>query len=98
MTFGRLVGLVIVGMFLALAPAAYAQDATLSGTVRDNTGGVLPGVTITATHEAQGTTYVTVTDDQGLYRLPVRAGAYRITAELAGFTTVIRPGVELLLG
>jgi hypothetical protein len=98
MKLGRPVGLVIVGMFLTLVPAAYAQDATLSGTVRDNTGGVLPGVTITATHEAQGTTYETVTDEQGLYRLPVRAGLYRISAELAGFTTVIRPGVELLLG
>jgi hypothetical protein len=98
MKLERFVGLVIVGTFLALAPAAYAQDATLSGTVRDNTGGVLPGVTITITNEAAGTSYVTVTDEQGLYRLPVRAGAYRVTAELPGFTTIVRPGVELLLG
>src|SRR5688572_22238433 len=98
MQLGRLVGMAIAAVLLILPGAVHAQDATLSGTVRDNTGGVLPGVTVTATHEAQGTTYVTVTDEQGLYRLPVRAGAYRISAELAGFTTVVRPGVELLLG
>ena len=53
---------------------AHAQDATLNGTVRDNTGAVLPGVTVTATHEAAGTTFVSVTDERGLYRVPVRAG------------------------
>jgi hypothetical protein len=98
MKVGRFVGVAVVGVLLAWAPPADAQEATLSGTVRDNTGGVLPGVTVTATHEAQGTTYETVTDEQGLYRLQVRAGAYRISAALPGFTTVMRPGVELLLG
>ena len=78
--------------------ATYAQEATLNGSVRDNTGGVLPGVTVTATHEAAGTTFVGVTDAAGLYRIVLRAGVYRITAELAGFATVARPGIELLVG
>ena len=63
MTFGRFVWLAVAGAVLALPLAAYAQDATLNGTVRDNTGGVLPGVTVTATHEAAGTTFVGVTDE-----------------------------------
>jgi len=98
MKVGSVVGWVIVCALLALPLAAHAQDATLNGSVRDNTGAVLPGVTVTATHEAAGTTFVSVTDERGLYRVPVRAGVYRISAELPGFTTVLRPGVELLLG
>lgn len=96
MKFGRLVRLTVA--LLALPLLAYAQDATLSGTIKDNTGGVLPGVTVTATNEASGNTFTSVTDERGIYRIPVRAGVYKITAELAGFTTVTRPGVEMLLG
>ena len=96
MKFGRLVCLTVA--LLALPLVAHAQDTTLLGTVRDNTGGVLPGVTVTATNEAQGTTFVGVTDDKGLYRITVRPGTFRITADLSGFTSPPRPGVEILLG
>src|SRR5262245_45528049 len=98
MGLGRLVRLVVVSVVLALPVAAYAHEATLNGSVRDNTGGVLPGVTVTATHEAAGTTFVGVTDEAGLYRIVLRAGVYRVTAELAGFATIARPGIELLVG
>src|ERR1044071_6431138 len=96
MNFRRLVRLTVA--LLALPVLASAQDATISGTIKDNTGGVLPGVTVTATNEASGNTVNSVTDERGLYRIPVRAGVYKISAELAGFTTVTRPGIELLLG
>jgi hypothetical protein len=96
MKFGRLVGLTVA--LIALPLIARAQDATLLGTVKDNTGGVLPGVTVTAVNEASGISFVSVTDERGLYRVSVRAGVYKISAELAGFTTTVRPGVELLLG
>ena len=96
MKLGRLVRLTVA--MLALPLLAYAQDATLSGTIKDNTGGVLPGVTVTATNEASGNTFTSVTDERGIYRIPVRAGVYRVTAELAGFTGVNRPGIEMLLG
>ena len=98
MRLGRFVWLTVVSTLLALPLTALAQDTTLTGTVRDNTGAVLPGVTVIATHEAAGTTFVGVTDEGGAYRIPLRAGVYRITAELTGFTTVARPGIELLLG
>jgi hypothetical protein len=78
--------------------SGYAQEATLSGTVTDSTGGVLPGVVIRAVHEASGNTFEVVTDERGAYRLPVRIGAYRVTAELSSFTTVTRTGLELLVG
>jgi hypothetical protein len=74
-----------------------AQEATLSGTVSDSTGGALPGVTVRAVHEASGNSFEAVTDERGDYRLPVRIGAYRLTAELAGFAPVTRT-VTLLVG
>ena len=88
----------IVGVLLALPVMAFAQEATLTGTVTDATGGVLPGVTVTAVNDATGNTFTAVTDDLGIYRIPVRVGAYRITMELSGFTTVTQTGVQVLVG
>ncbi len=90
--------LVVVGAMLALPLRAYAQEATVSGTVTDTTGGVLPGVTVTVMHEVSGNLFVAVTDERGEFRLPARAGVFRITAALPGFTTVTRTGLELLVG
>lgn len=81
---------------LMLPTRAFAQEATLTGTITDSTGGVLPGVTITAVHEATGNTFVVVTDERGGFRLPVRTGVHRVTAELAGFATVSR-SIDLLV-
>ena len=95
----KLVRAVVVLLAMFMGPAAgYAQEATVSGTITDATGGVLPGVTVTAVHEATGNTFVAVTDERGAYRLPLRIGLYRITAELTGFATVNRSGLELLIG
>ena len=43
--------------FIALPVLASAQDATITGTVTDTTGGVLPGVTVTVVHEASGISF-----------------------------------------
>jgi len=89
--------LTLVSAIVALPLAAYAQEATISGSVTDQTGGVLPGVTITATHVDTGNTFVAVTDERGTFRLPVRTGSFRIAVELPGFATLNRT-VELLVG
>ena len=57
--------LVCAAAFLVLPAMGYAQEAVLTGTVSDSTGGVLPGVTVTAVHAATGNTFVGVTDDSG---------------------------------
>lgn len=90
--------LVVVGAILAAPLSAYSQEATISGTVSDTTGGVLPGVTVTAVHSATGNRFEAVTDAGGAYRIPVRIGAFEIRVELQGFATVTRTGVELLVG
>jgi hypothetical protein len=77
--------LVIAG--LLAAPAA-AQDSrgTITGTVRDASGGVIPGATVTITNNAMGTTVNVVTSDQGRFQAPfLLPGTYRVTAELSGF-------------
>jgi len=83
---------------LAIPVAAGAQEATLNGTVLDTQGGVLPGVTLTATNEASGNTFIAVSDEAGAFRMPVRIGSYRLTAELSGFGTVTRTGLQLQVG
>jgi hypothetical protein len=90
----------VVGVFavsLSTAAVGLAQEASLSGVVTDSTDAVLPGVTVTALHEASGNTFVATTDQSGNYRLALRTGVYRITAELAGFGTVTRT-LELAVG
>ena len=90
-------GFLLFGVILLLSATGYAQEANFHGTVTDATGGVLPGVTITAVHAASGNTFTTVTDERGEFRLPVRVGGYTITAELSGFTTV-NQSVQILVG
>ena len=89
--------LMVIGAFVALPAVGYAQDAILTGTVTDSTGGVLPGVTVTAVNEASGNTVTAVTDERGAYRVPGRIGSYKITVELSGFTSQNKT-IELLVG
>ena len=90
-------GLLTFVVMLFVSVAVSAQEATFTGTVTDATGGVLPGVTITAVHAASGNTFTTVTDERGEFRLPVRVGNYALTVELGGFSTVNR-SLQILIG
>jgi hypothetical protein len=76
-----------------------AQEGSILGTVADDTKAVLPGATVTATSLATGRVLTAITNERGEYRIPgVPAGRYKIQAELAGFSTVIVPDLELLVG
>ena len=90
--------LLLLVSLLVLPALADAQEAVLTGTITDQTGAVLPGVTVTAVNEASGNRFVAVTDGRGTFRVPARIGQYVVTAELQGFTTVTRSGIELLVG
>ena len=96
-TLSRVSRALLVAMLLMLPLAAAAQEATVTGSATDSTGGVLPGVTIRAVHDATGNSFETVTERRGQYRLPVRVGAYHLTATLQGFAAPVR-NFELLLG
>src|ERR671912_428570 len=94
----RLRCLVVLALFFSFPSASTAQDATIGGIITDSTGGVLPGVTIVAVHEASGNTFEAVNDERGAFRIAVRPGVFRLTAELPGFATLTRTGLELLVG
>jgi hypothetical protein len=86
---------------MAWLPASLAaqQTATLSGTVTDSSGGVLPGVNVTATEMNTGRQLTAVTEARGQYRFTLlEPGTYRVQAELSGFATTVITGVELLVG
>jgi hypothetical protein len=85
---------------LLLAPPLNAQqNATVEGTVVDESQGVLPGATVTATEINSGVQVVGIVETDGRYRLTnVAPGRYRIRIELAGFATTEIPDVELLVG
>jgi hypothetical protein len=90
---------------LCSAPAAYAQGGgasttgVIQGRVTDTSGGVLPGVTVTANSPAMMGSQVQVTGESGQYRFPaVPPGTYTLTFELPGFTTLKREGIDIALG
>ncbi|MGH9257114.1 MAG: TonB-dependent receptor, partial [Vicinamibacterales bacterium] len=96
---GWLLAIALIAAWPAVSQAQTAAlEAMLMGSVADTTGGVLPGVTVTAVNEATGNRFETVTDASGSFRMPVRVGSYQVTAQLSGFQTVTRTGIQLLLG
>lgn len=83
----------------ALWPQSQSNTADLTGTVTDQTGAVVPGVEVSARNLDTGITRETVSDDQGVYRLPLLPpGEYEVRAELAGFATKVLQGVRLTVG
>ena len=78
---------------LVLSSPALAQsqaiNGTIEGTVVDDQGAVLPGVTVTVTNLDTGDTRVVVTNESGLYRAPLLPlGTYRVSRGAAGLPQV----------
>lgn len=93
---GRVLGLTALAVVLACGSAWAQATATISGTVRDQSGAVLPGVTITATQQDTGLVRTTVSNETGSYVLPnLPLGPYRVEAMLQGFATFAQAGVIL---
>ena len=93
----RLQAAFCVLLFVLLLPALASAQATVSGTVRDSSGAVLPGVTVEAASPALiEKVRNAVTDGTGQYRITdLPPGDYALTFALSGFTTVKRQGVTV---
>src|SRR5580765_2463168 len=77
-------------------PAVAQQTGQLNGVVTDNTGGVVPGATVKAVEANTGFSHDTVSGSDGRYSFTsLRPAVYDITAELSGFRTYQRKGVQL---
>ncbi len=97
--FGTATSAALCAALLCTAGASAQQLGAIAGQVTDNTGGVLPGVTVEVTSAALGAPQVAFTDGAGLYsvvQLPL--GSYTVTFTLPGFSTVVRDGITIGAG
>src|SRR5437867_1925176 len=97
--FCALVTLVgMIGLAGWVGTSAFAQNfsAAISGLVRDTSGAVIPGVTITAKQTESGLTRTVLTNENGDYRMPsLPVGAYEVSADIPGFKPLVRSGINL---
>src|SRR3989442_4791537 len=91
------IGVAALCFVVFCSTSIWAQGtAQISGTAKDQSGAVLPGVEITATQTDTGITRTTVTNETGSYALPNLAlGPYRLEAALPGFRTFVQTGIVL---
>lgn len=92
---------VVCAVVLLLSGAALAQTTTasVSGVVKDKSGAILPGVSVTVTNVGTKLARPVISDDQGRYLAPeLTPGSYEVEASLTGFQTAVRTGIELTVG
>jgi carboxypeptidase family protein len=78
--------------------SAQTVTGTLQGTVKDSTGGVLPGASVSSRNMETGQSRTTVTNEAGYYVQPfLPIGRYEVSAGLMGFRTVVRQQVAITL-
>jgi carboxypeptidase family protein/TonB-dependent receptor-like protein len=90
--------IVLVFSLVTLTSAAFAQitSATITGTIKDETGGLLPGVDVTVSNVQTGLKRSVVTDGNGYFTVPGLApGTYEARATLQGFATAVQSGIVL---
>ncbi len=93
--------LVLAGLMLAPAAAGWAQvtTATFYGVVTDPTGAVIPGATVTLTHEGTRATAIRTADARGEFVFDfLRVGFYTLKIEAQGFKSYESKGIELVAG
>jgi len=79
-----------------VAPASAQVGGSISGTLRDQSGGVIPGVSVTAINIVLGSQAMAISDAQGYYALPkLPVGRYDVTFQLEGFKPLKRAGVAV---
>src|SRR5207249_3817511 len=98
-TMRLLVRIVVASLLLSATTTVFAQTFTgsVSGVVKDQQGGVLPGVSVTLTGKTG--TRTTTSDAGGNYRFPaVEPGTYAVSAELSGFKSARQENVSVTVG
>src|SRR5205809_4016047 len=90
----------IVGLCLLFSCLGIAQTGgTISGSVSDATGALIPGASVTIKNVDTGLTREVMSDEQGRYTAPnLPVGSYEVQVSLSGFRTEIRKGVGLAVG
>lgn len=98
--FGSFV--ITIGTFIALGTClvlAQTSTATILGLVRDTSGALVPGVSITVKHTESGLTRSVVSGGNGAYNVPLLpVGVYEVTTTMPGFKQEVRSGINLVVG
>src|SRR5262245_23455503 len=90
-----------IGIVLTVGASVFAQigQGEIRGTVIDESGATLPGVTVTATHIDTGITRTAVTSNTGVFLMPaLQVGRYKLQLELSGFNTIVNENLPLEIG
>src|SRR6266436_2307919 len=86
-------------LMVSLPVRAQVVGATLSGTVTDQSGGVVPQAAISIKNIATGITRASTTSTAGFYSVPnLLPGTYEIRAAAQGFSTEVQTGIKLTVG
>jgi hypothetical protein len=95
----------VLAVCLLASTHAFAQGGgasttgSINGKVADTSGGVLPGVTVSATSPSSMGVQSSVTDSGGNFRFPsLPPGTYTVTFELPGFNTLKRENIQISMG
>ncbi|PYS00021.1 MAG: hypothetical protein DMG16_16570 [Acidobacteria bacterium] len=89
----------LVFAFSAQLASAQVNTATVSGTVHDESGAVLPGATVTIQNQDTGISRTVTTNETGRYVAPALSlGNYQVSVQLAGFQNQVRSGIVLTVG
>src|SRR5215470_19681025 len=92
-----IVALIALGTCLAFAQTS-AATATILGVVKDTTGALIPGVSITVKHTETGLTRTAISSEIGDYNVPLLpVGAYELTTAMPGFKQEVRRGINLVV-
>src|SRR6266404_9456959 len=95
----RILAAATLAVAIATPVAAQEFRGVITGRVNDRSGGVLPGVTVTATNVATNAASTTTTNQEGLFTIPyLTAGRYTVVAELSGFKKSVREGLDVRIG
>src|SRR5207248_76703 len=94
-----LTAIVLLIAFEACLVFAQTATATIVGVVKDTSGALIPGVSITVKHTETGQTRTAISSDSGSYNVPLLpVGAYEISTTMPGFKQQVRTGINLVIG
>ena len=97
----KLKGFVLLIAWMTLSGVTYGQviTGTISGTIKDSSGAVLPGASVQVQNTDTGQGRTVTTDARGYYTAPnIRPGNYEVSASVAGFQTEVRQGLMVNVG
>lgn len=94
--FSMRVCVLVFGCLAGLAMCRADELAAVTGLITDPNGRSVPGVTVLITNLSTNVVSKTVTNDQGIYRVPsLQPGIYRMTVDKDGFKSIVKSGIEL---